>query len=119
LERFEEGAWTQVSSEIATIEIDANPDPKRRARVRLLLPEAERIVMLTPAHFERAEVLQELGFKSADALHLAGAESARADVLLTCDDRMLRTAQRHAAHLHVLVRNPMDWLKEVDDAADA
>ena len=38
LERVDEGRWIHVSSEMAQIEIDAIPDPKRQARVRLLLP---------------------------------------------------------------------------------
>ena len=31
LERVDEGRWLHVSSEMAQIEIEANPDPKRRA----------------------------------------------------------------------------------------
>ncbi len=118
-ERFDEGAWTQVSSEMATIEIDASPDLKRRARVRLLLPDLEHIVKLTPAVFARGAELQKLGLKAADAVHVAAAEKAEADVLLTCDDRLLRVAQRHAGKLGLPVRNPMNWLEEVEHATDA
>ena len=89
LERVDEGRWLHVSSEMAQIEIDANPDPKRRARVHLLLPDAGNIVKLTPAVFARAAALEPLGFKPADALHVAAAEDAAADVLLSCDDRFL------------------------------
>jgi predicted nucleic acid-binding protein len=119
LERVDEGRWIHVSSEIAQIEIDANPDPPRRARVQLLLPEAGNIVMLKPAIFTRAAALELLGFKAADALHVATAEEAAADVLLSCDDRFCRTAQRHARRLMVPVRNPLNWLDEVEHAADS
>jgi hypothetical protein len=81
LERVDEGQWIHISSEIARIEIDANPDPKRRARVHLLLPKSENIVILTRDIFARAEALELLGFKPADALHVAAAENAAADVL--------------------------------------
>jgi hypothetical protein len=57
LEQVDEGRWIHVSSEMARIEIDANPDPQRRARVELHLPEASNIVMLSPATFARAEEL--------------------------------------------------------------
>lgn len=119
LEQMDEGLWTHVSSEMALIEIAANPDLKRRARVRLLLPEAGKIVMLTPAMFARATALEKLGFKPADAMHVAAAEQLAADVLLSCDDRFCRTAQRQAKLLLISVRNPLDWLEEVEDAADS
>lgn len=119
LERFDEGEWTQVSSEMAVIEIDANPNRKRRRRLRLLLPAVEQIVKLTPALLARAEALRVLGIKAADAVHVAGAEQSRADVFLTCDDRLLRTAQRHANKLGVSVRNPKEWLEEIERETDA
>ncbi len=119
LERVDEGRWVHVSSEMARIEIDANPDPKRRARVHLLLPEAGQIVKLTPAIFTRAAELELLGFKAADALHVAAAEEAAADVLLSCDDRFCRTGQRQAKRLRVSLQNPLKWLDEVEHGADS
>jgi hypothetical protein len=35
---------------MAELEIAANPDPKRRTRVKLLLPEDENIAMLTQSN---------------------------------------------------------------------
>jgi predicted nucleic acid-binding protein len=119
LELIDEGRWTHVSSQIAVIEIAANPDPERRARVQLLLPESANIGMLTPDIFARAAALELLGFKPADALHVAAAEEAAADVLLSCDDRFCRTADRHATHLRVRVRNPLPWFEEMEHALDA
>ena len=119
LERVDEGRWVHVSSAMARIEIGANPDPKRRVRVQLLLPEAGQIVKLTPAMFTRAAALEKLGFKAADALHLAAAEDAAVDVLLSCDDRFCRTAERQAKRLRVSVRNPLEWLNEVEHGADS
>ena len=119
LERVDEGQWVHVSSEMAQIESEANPDPSRRARAKLLLPEAGNLVMLTAALFARGAELEMLGFKPADALHVATAEEAAADVLLSCDDRFCRTAERHAKELRVAVRNPLSWLDEVENAADS
>lgn len=118
LERIDEGQWRHVSSEAAQIEINAISDPKRRARVQLLLPDIGQIVMLTPELFARGSALEKLGFKPADALHLAAAEKAGADVLLSCDDRFCRTAERHAERLRVAVRNPLPWLNEVEHGLD-
>jgi hypothetical protein len=63
-------------------------------------------------------MLKTLGFKPADAVHLAAAEDGAADVLLSCDDRFCRTAARHRKSLRVAVRNPLEWLKEMEHAND-
>jgi predicted nucleic acid-binding protein len=44
-----------------------------------------------------------------DALHVASAEAAGADFLLTTDDRMIKKANQ--AGVHVRLMNPVDWLK--------
>ena len=119
LERVDEGRWVHVSSEMAQIEIAANPDPKKRKHVGLLLPETDNIVKLTPAVFARGAALELLGFKPADALHVAAAEEATADVLLSCDDRFCRTGKRHAKRLRVAIHNPLSWLDEVENAANS
>jgi predicted nucleic acid-binding protein len=119
LEKVDEGTWIHVSSEMAQIEIAANPDEHRRERAQLLLPETDRIVMLTSAIFTRGATLEKLGFKPADALHVAAAEAAAADVLLSCDDRFCRTGLRRRKNLRVLIRNPLDWFEEVERATNA
>ena len=57
--------------------------------------------------------LQELGFGTFDALHLASAEQGQADVFLTTDDDLLRRAGRYRNELHVRVQNPVSWYREV------
>jgi len=115
-ERMDAGVWRQVSSEMAIIEIDAIPDADRRNRVRMLLPESESIMKLKKATFDRAKELELLGFKPADAVHVAAAERAKADLLLSCDDRLCRLAKRRQNELQVRIMNPVDWLKEIEDA---
>ena len=66
-----------------------------------------------------AAILENLGFKAADALHVAAAETAAADVLLSCDDRLCRLAQRCQRQLLVQVVNPLVWLQEVEYDPDA
>lgn len=118
-ERIEAGYLRQVSSQIAEIEIDAISDHERQRRVAVLLSSCMDIMELTPAVFARAKELEHHGFKAADALHVAAAEALKADLLLTCDDRLCRAAARKAARLAVVVANPLDWLKENPDAPDA
>jgi len=119
LEQCDVGSWHQVSSEMATIEIEGIPDADRRARVQLLLLDAKPVLKLTGAIYERAETLETLGFKAADAVHVAAAEALKVDVFQTCDDRLCRLAKRRQAQLSVQVANPLDWLKEIGHDVDS
>jgi predicted nucleic acid-binding protein len=118
LERIDQGEWQQATSQVVTLETDAIADKERRRKLRALVQQPEVFVRLTEETYQRAGDLQALGLKPADALHVAAAESGRADVFLTCDDRLLRAAKRSRTKLHVRVANPVDWLKEIGDAAN-
>ena len=83
LKQCNRGAWEHVSSEIAVIEISEMPDSDRRAGVQMYLPEERAILKLTQPVAERAVLLEQLGIKRADALHVAAAEILEADVLLS------------------------------------
>ena len=118
-QQLDRRSWGHVSSEMAEIEIRAMPDEQRRRRVALLLPKKSAIVTLVPAVWKRTKELVEMGFKAADAVHLAAAEAGRADVFLTCDDRLCRRARRYRRALRVAVSNPLDWITEVGHVHDA
>ncbi len=113
LARFQAGEWEWVSSEAVDFEVEQIPDAARRANVQLLLGHARRTVPVTQAETERMQQLVALGFRSMDALHIACAEAAAADVFLSTDDRLLRRAARGAAQLQVRAENPLTWLREV------
>ncbi|NJO55759.1 MAG: PIN domain-containing protein [Rhodospirillales bacterium] len=110
IERCVHGTWRHLSSEMARIEIDANPDSDKRRKVRALLPALADIITNSNAICERAKELEAEGFGAADAVHLAAAEAQSADVFLTCDDRLMKRAQR--AGLRLRVENPVDWLRD-------
>jgi predicted nucleic acid-binding protein len=119
LERIDDGQWTHISSDMAVIEIEAIPDTERQARVRRLLPNPRNIRRLAATTFRRADELGKLGFKPADAVHVAAAEESRVDVLLSCDDRFCRLGAPTKGQLRVEVANPLDWLKEMGHDNDA
>ncbi len=119
LEQLDAGAWEHLSSGMATIEIEAIPDAERAHPRRLLLPGEKSILKLTQPIWERGAEVEGLGFRPADAVHIAAAEHTGADVLLSCDDRLCRRARRRRRQLRVRVANPVDWLKEVADASDS
>jgi predicted nucleic acid-binding protein len=117
LEVIDDGQWVQVSSRMAEIELSAMTDRVRQGRVLRLLP-ANRI-QLTVVMFERAREVVTRGLHAADAVHVAAAEAQAADVMLTCDDRLLRRCRQIADQINVRVANPVDWLKEQDDATNS
>ena len=112
IEQIDAGRHRQISSEMVVLEISAMPDARKRERVQALLPIRVDIMGLTPAIFGRAAALEGLGFKSADAVHVAAAEAGEADVLVTCDDRLLRLGLRLQDQLRVRIANPLNWLQE-------
>jgi predicted nucleic acid-binding protein len=112
LDHVKAGRHQHVSSEIAIIEIDANTDPYLRRRLHALLPRDEDMMPLAVALYARAVELGKLGFKPADALHVASAEEWTADVLFSCDDKLCKIAKRNIRRLHVRVMNPLTWVEE-------
>ncbi|MDE3068137.1 MAG: PIN domain-containing protein [Verrucomicrobiota bacterium] len=110
LEMSEAGELEVAGSDIIDGELSQMPDEERREKVELLLALASSHIALTPAIERRATGLQGLNFAPWDALHLAAAESARADCFLTTDDELLRKANRRQANLKVKVENPAKWL---------
>src|SRR5690242_8493526 len=88
------GAAQWVSSEALADEIERNPNVERRLEVAALLALAVEVIVVNDGIVRRARELQAAGYGAFDALHLACAEAAHADVLLTTDDAFLRKATR-------------------------
>jgi predicted nucleic acid-binding protein len=109
-----EGLATWVSSTVLNIELSRNPDPDRRRDAEALLSFANEIVVPKSAQADRARQIEAQGFSPFDALHLASAEQAGADVFLTTDDGLLRRARRSLGLLHIRVENPVSWYEEVE-----
>lgn len=112
IEKCESSDWHLISSTVLEIEIERTPDPVKRQRVLDSLTIATRRIMVTEPILSRSRVFQEIGIRSFDALHLACAESAEADVLLTTDDRLLRKAIAHQSNIGIRVANPVSWFME-------
>ena len=96
LKRCESEEWQWVSSAVVRYEVDNIPITERRNRVNELLRGAREVLPLSDLAVERGEELKGIGLKTYDALHVACAEHAQVEVLLTTDDRLVRAAVRHA-----------------------
>ena len=109
----EKGQWTLVNSDGILYEINKIPDSERKKKVEIIVSRANEHVRLEEKILERAKRLQKLGIKSLDALHVACAESAKVDIFLTTDDKLLRILRQHSDEIDVRADNPLVWIKEV------
>jgi len=115
LTHIEQEEWLGVSSEAVEFEIDNDTNSDRRTEIQNLDNQSQKFVVIENDQEARALELQNYGFGAFDALHVACAEYAGADVLLTVDDRFLRIAKRLQNSLAVRIANPVVWLMEVLD----
>jgi predicted nucleic acid-binding protein len=103
------GRW--IASSALRSELERNPNEAKRAVSLALLDFASEFVEPNEATIRRASALAADGFGSFDALHLALAEEAQAEYLLTVDDRFIACAARTRNNLLPSVVNPIDLLK--------
>ena len=99
-----------LSSAVLEYENSRNPQLERRRWTTRLLQLAGVTQPLTASIQQRASQLEHTGLGSLDALHVACAEAARADYLLTCDDRLPR---RYRGPLPIL--NPVQFILKITE----
>lgn len=109
--RMRDGRIQWISSEALVHEIERNPDVARRLENTALLALASESVEVDRYIASRAGDLEIAAYGAYDALHLACAEAARVDVLLTTDDGFIRKASRRDGNPLVAVLNPVFWSK--------
>ena len=112
IERMHNKEWEWVGSDVLLAELESTPDIEKRRYLMELAEWVHLHVELTEHLIARATELEHLGLKSFDAMHIACAESAQADVFLTTDDKLLKTALRERDNLYVTTANPLSWLTE-------
>jgi predicted nucleic acid-binding protein len=106
------GTVELLSSEVLDDEVRRNPSMDRRVEAQTTLSLAATSTKIDEAIALRAQSLVGFGYGPFDALHLAAAESAGADALLTTDDRFLKRTARKLGNPRIPVRNPLSWIKE-------
>jgi hypothetical protein len=111
LRRIVEGSDTLVWSWVLSFENDKHPKRDRRDEVAVWEARAERSIAVSADLEERTRQIARQGIPTLDAAHLASAEAGAAEVMLTCDDVVLRRASRLGLALRVL--DPVAYLNEV------
>jgi predicted nucleic acid-binding protein len=113
LTRVVEGRDILLWSWVLSYENDNHPKPDRRDEIAVWERISEHTIVMSGDVQKRAREIAQLGIPALDAAHLAAAETAGADIVLTCDDVMLRRARRVGLGLRVL--NPVAYCEQSQD----
>lgn len=113
LQLIEDGQLELVSSSVLDYENSRNASPSRQRWVRQCLQLAKAYQPLQDDIIQRAKILEQVGVKQVDALHVAAAEKAQCEVFLACDDRLLR---RYQGSLRAM--NPVNFVLEITEVSE-
>ena len=112
LELAEDKRIEIVGSQMLKKEIADTPDYVKRERLSLMYSLCSSEISVTEDIVDRAlEIRENSNIRTKDSIHLACAEAAGVDVLLTTDKKFMNNANRIPAIVKVM--NPTEWLLEV------
>ena len=112
LELAENGEFDLIGSDMLIREMEDTQDLYRKSVLRMLYSLCREEIQVNDAVLNRAEEIRHSSnIKYKDSIHLACAEVAKADVLVTTDERFLKNCSR--IKTFTKVRNPAQWLSEV------
>lgn len=114
LEHVRRNEWALIGSDAIDAELAAIRDPERRRRVIEFASAETEHVSIDAELGRRQQLLERIGFGGYDSAHIACAEAAGAEVLLTTDDALIRRARRLQHQLALRVTNPVSWLEEIE-----
>jgi len=103
--------WELIGSDAIVFEASNAPDAVKKQKVLLLHEGASERLKSNDEIKARAAKFCKTNIKPMDSLHLAIAEYANADVILTTDSKFLKAAKRSEAKVHI--SNPLDFYLEV------
>jgi predicted nucleic acid-binding protein len=103
-------AWSSA----LTLELTAHPEPEIREQLLSWKTRSQITLRTSKVLLARIQAFVGQGLKPLDASHVAFAEAAGCDAILTCDDRLLRRAARLRLSLRAI--NPVEYCEEVRDA---
>ncbi len=111
LKRGQLGLYQIVGSEILELEISRMHDETKKQCVKELYKIANVHILYTEEILKRSkEIMERSKIRAFDSLHIAAAEHAGVDVMLTTDDRLEKMAAK--LELKTKVMNPLKFAWE-------
>ena len=112
LELAEKSAIKIIGSEMLIKEIDDTKDVYKKSVLEMLYSLCSEEIIVDKTILNRAEIIRHSSnIKYKDSIHLACAEAANADVLLTTDIKFMNNSNRIKTYTKVM--NPNQYLLEV------
>lgn len=105
--------WELIWSSAITYEVAKIVDHDKKHYISTFAAKTSTNILVDLPIKERAAVLMDLGVKALDALHIACAERAGADVLITTDDALKNIMSHHSDITSIRIVNPARWYEEV------
>jgi predicted nucleic acid-binding protein len=99
-----------VGSDVVDYEIDNMSNLDRKDAVALLCSTASEMQELNDDIVARAREIEKIGIDTLDALHIASAEKANADIFFTVDDAIVKKYTATKSKFHVQILNPLNWM---------
>ena len=112
LKRGEIGVYQIIGSDILRLEIERMSDGVKKQRVKELYQVASMSISYSEEIKDRAaEIVSTSKIRNFDSLHIASAEVAGVDVLITTDDKLEKMAAK--LNMKIKVMNPLKFAWEV------
>lgn len=112
LELIEKASVELVGSEMLVKEMNDISDSYKKSVLQMMYSLCSEEIRVNSAILDRAEEIRHCcNIKYKDSIHLACAEAAKADALLTTDKQFMNNAKRIKAYTRIM--NPNQWLLEV------
>ena len=111
IERIEDGEFQFVASKILLFETERNQNLFAQKSILKFL-EKTPLIDLNSDVIQLAHDIEQINIAPIDALHLACAIYAKADVFLTVDDGLLKKADSIRGACGLSVENPVIWMQK-------
>jgi hypothetical protein len=112
----EAGRWVILVSEVHKVELEKCESEQLRDALSILLSRLSLLTAKRPELEREIVALMKLGLKELDAAHIVCADSHQADRFLTCDDGILKKADRiNQVCKRVKVESLLDWLQQNEE----
>ena len=112
LELVEKASVELIGSEMLVKEMNDLADSYKRSVIQMMYELCSEEIKVTAAILDRAEEIRHCSnIKYKDSIHLACAEAAKVDALLTTDKKFVNNGNK--IKIDTRIMNPNQWLSEV------